>query len=149
MVSSPIAILANYIPPCSLGVIIMVTLNLKGGIEMFVWQIENQKHASVLNNLVAAYRAYKQAQARWEKAREQFLRLVGESVTGVNPLTQQVVSIALVSRESPSYSQVVREAKSLLARAIEERNWELVEHALNILQNPPTSISQVVKIEYK
>jgi len=116
---------------------------------MFVWQIENQKHASVLNNLVAAYRAYKQAQARWEKAREQFLRLVGESVTGVNPLTQQVVSIALVSRESPSYSQVVREAKSLLARAIEERNWELVEHALNILQNPPTSISQVVKIEYK
>lgn len=129
----------------------MVTLKPQGKemIEMFVWQIENQKHAGVLNNLVAAYKAYRQAQVRWERAREQFLRLVGESVTGVNPLTQQVVSIALVSRESPSYSQVVREAKSLLARAVEEKNWELVEHALNILQNPPTSVSQVVRIEYR
>lgn len=129
----------------------MVTLKPQGKemIGMFVWQIENQKHASILNSLVAAYKAYKQAQARWEKAREQFLRLVGESVTGVNPLTQQVVSVVLVGRENPSYSQAVREAKSLLTKAIEERNWELVEHALNILQNPPTSVSQVVRIEYK
>lgn len=109
--------------------------------------LESKEARQVLSRLVKAHQAWVKARETWEAVREEFLRLGINYAEGYTPSLGKVI-VTVDERLSTSYSLAVKDAKSLLERALESRDWFLVERALMLLSNPPASVAKVVKILY-